>query len=280
MRRSDNLSDITAWLDNAGRYPLLPADRVNMIGKQIQSLPEGHPRRKKLVNTLVQHNLRLVPRYVHGFMDRCSHNKWGSPETVDYLQTGALGLVRAAEMFDPTRGYTFSTYANFWIRSFVGRYNLKSMTPVSVAESATRQLLYYKRNGRPENRNDRPEVAKKKIMELARLAGAAYSCVSLNVPSDTGHELIDIIPSQETNEDLKAFSRRIYKAIDEAGITSVGKEILLSNMVHGETLTQIAERLGMSAKDIKKEKDLAIELAKARPEAFGVVNCVGNTAPS
>lgn len=280
MRRSDNLSDITAWLDNAGRYPLLPADRVNMIGKQIQSLPKGDPKRQRLVNTLVRHNLRLVARYVHGFMDRCSHNKWGSPETVDYLQTGAIGLMRAAEMFDPTRGYTFATYANFWIRSAVGRYNIKSLTPVTVSESATRELMYYKRNGKSTCRKGEPVATLSKIRELARMAGAAYQCVSLNVSNENGHELIDSIAGQNTSQELADFAQQIHEAIDEAGITPMGKEVLLSYAVHGETMNQIANRLGITPHQVRKEKDLAFRLAKSCPEAFGVVHCTSNTAPS
>lgn len=269
MSRNDNQSDITYWLDNAGRYPLLSAERVNMIAKQIQSLPEDSCKRRKFVNTLVRHNLRLVPRFVRGFMKHCSHNKWGSPETVDYLQIGAMGLVRAAEMFDPTRGYTFATYANFWIRSLISRYNMKTLTPVSVSESASRQLACYKRNGFVSNRKDRPEMSKKKIEELTRLTKAAYSCTSLNSPNEYGHELIDSIPDQNPSPDLEAFANEINDAIDQAGISPMGKKILLSYTVENKTLKGISEQLGVSIGRIKSEKDRAIKLAQACPEAFG-----------
>lgn len=269
MSRNQNQSDITSWLDNAGRYPLLSAERVNMIAKQIQSLPENSRKRRKLINTLVQHNLRLVPRFVHGFMDRCSHNKWGSPETVDYLQTGAMGLVRAAEMFDPTRGYTFATYANFWIRSLISRYNMKTLTPVYVSESASRQLIFYKRNGFIGGRKDRPEMSKQKIKELALLAGAAYSCTSLNCPNEYGHELIDFIPDDSPSHYLETFANEINDAMDRAGVSPIGKEILVSYIVRNEKLKQISERLGISVGRVKSEKDLAIQLAQACPEAFG-----------
>jgi RNA polymerase sigma factor (sigma-70 family) len=269
MSRNDNQSDVTSWLDNAGRYPLLSAERVNMIAKQIQSLPEDSHKRRKLVNTLVQHNLRLVARFAHGFMNNCSHNKWGSPETVDYLQTGTLGLVRAAEMFDPTRGYTFATYANFWIRSFIGRYNMKTLTPVYVSESASRQLAFYKRNGFVSDRKDRPEMSKERVKELTRLTQAAYSCTSLNSLNEYGHELIDSIPDQNQSPDLEAFANEINDAMDQAGISPIGQKVLLSYAVHNKTLKRISEQLGISISRVRSEKDRALRLARACPEAFG-----------
>jgi RNA polymerase nonessential primary-like sigma factor len=268
MTKLDNQSEITSWLNNAGRFPLLPAERVSIIATQIQSLPEDSPRRRKLVNTLVQHNLRLVARFVKGFMSGSSHNKWGSPETVDYLQTGSLGLVRAAEMYDPKRGYTFATYANFWIRSLISRYNMKTLTPVYVSESASRQLIFYKRNGYVKSRTNGQEVPKEKIDNLKRLAAAAYSCVSLNVPSETGQELMDSIPDNSKASALDEFGDQIHQAMDEAGISAIGKEVLLGHFVREEKLKDIAERLGLSAHRAKTEKDRAVRLVKASPELF------------
>jgi RNA polymerase sigma factor (sigma-70 family) len=268
MNKFDNQSDITSWLDNAGRFPLLPAERVSAIATEIQSLPEDSPRRRKLVNTLVQHNLRLVARFVKGFMSGCCHNKWGCPETVDYLQTGSLGLVRAAEMYDPKRGYTFATYANFWIRSLISRYNMKTLTPVYVSESASRQLIFYKRNGYLKSRTDGQEVPQEKIDNLKRLAVAAYSCVSLNIPSETGNELMDSVPDESEAPTLDAFGDEIHRAMDGVGVSAIGKEVLLGYFVREEKLKDIAERLGVSAHRAKIEKDRAVRLVKASPELF------------
>ncbi len=268
MAKFNNQSDITSWLDNAGRFPLLPAERVNAIATQIQSLPDDSPRRRKLVNTLVQHNLRLVARFVKNFMDGCSHNKWGSPETVDYLQTGSLGLVRAAEMFDPKRGYTFATYANFWIRSLISRYNMKTLTPVYVSESASRQIIFYKRNGYLKSRTNGQDVSEEKVEALKRLAIAAYNCTSLNIPNDTGRELLELVLDESAAPVLDVFGDEIHQAMDEVGISAMGKEVLLAYVVHNETLKQIAERLGISPHRAKVEKDRALRLAQASPEAF------------
>lgn len=260
MTEFDRQADITSWLDNAGRFPLLPAERVNAIATQIQSLPEDSPKRRRLINTLVQHNLRLVVRFVKGFMDGCSHNKWGSPETVDYLQTGSMGLMRAAEKFDPKRGYTFATYANFWIRSMVGRYNMKTFTPVSISESASRQLIFYKRNGYLPSRVDGVNMPKEKIEKLKRLAVAAYGCTSLNVELDNGYQLLDTIRDSASTPELNTCCDEAHRLMDSAGITPLGKEVLLGYIVNEETLKAIAERLGISPHKARVEKDRAMKL--------------------
>ena len=264
-------TDIASWLKNAGRYPLLPPARIIVIARQIQALPEDSPKRRKLVNTLVRHNLKLVVRYVNRFMDSSSHNKWGSAETVDYLQTASLGLVRAAEMYDPTRGYTFATYAAFWIRSFISRYNMKTITPVSVSESAAREIIFYKRNGYLRLRNGDRDTSNKKIQNVARLVGATYQCVSLNMVNDHDYELIDMVQGDDASGQPEASYEKASKMLDSAGISSIGKEILLSCLVEKQSVTEVSERLGLSVYQVRTIKKQAITLAQRHPEAFGVL---------
>lgn len=259
-----NKSEITIWLENASKFPLLPPERVTMIARQIQSLPEDSVKRRKLVNTLVRHNLRLVVRFVSTFMNGQSHNRWGSPETVDYLQAGAIGLIRAAEKFDPTRGYTFSTYANNWIRSKVSRYNLKNKTMVSISESMARKLVFYNRNGYIKRRNGQAVVDNAVAVPILRQVEAALSCGSLNVPNDCGTEMINFIVDnnvKEQEDDRDTFSM-VHQGLDEAGVSPLGKEILISFFVQNEACTQIAERLNITVHRVRRERALALERAK------------------
>ena len=264
---SDHHCDITTWLDAAGRFPLLPAERVTLIARQIQELPEGSAKRRKLVNTLVNHNLRLVVRFVKGFLAGRSHNKWGCPETVDYLQIGVIGLVRAAEKYDPARGYAFSTYANHWIRSTVSRYNLKTTTPVSISESAARELIFFKRNGYFKGRNGEVRSQQRGAQIKGELE-MAYACRSLNAPLDGGGEFQDLVPDRTNRLDMGAFHEALGEAMDRAGISPMGKEILVSYYVNEEKPTDTAEKLGISIHKYKTEKAKAISCARSCPELF------------
>lgn len=260
-------NEITTWLENAAKFPLLPPERVTMIARQIQSLPEDSPKRRKLVNTLVRHNLRLVVRFVNSFMSGTCHNKWGSPETVDYLQVGAIGLIRAAEKFDPSRGYTFSTYANNWIRSKVARYNLKTRTPVSISESMARKLVFYNRNGYIKRRNGKERVDNEVAVPILREVEAALSCTSLNAPNIYGTEMIDFIIDTRPMDEVEKDNSRdafelIHQSLDDAGVSPLGKEILISVYMRDETCPQVAERLDMNVSKIRREKQIALRRAR------------------
>ncbi len=115
---------VRAWLDACSRHQPLSERTVLELARRIhrwQQHPGGpdhapDPVRRKALRArdqLVRHNLRLI-----------SHT-WGRhrsslpPEdegTADAFQEAAISLVRAAEKYDPSRGYCFSTYASFWVR--------------------------------------------------------------------------------------------------------------------------------------------------------------------
>lgn len=267
MSRS-NQEDITAWLDNAGRFELLKPDVVTLLSREIQSLPHDSSERRRLVNKLVNHNLKLVPRYVKGFMDAHSHNKWGSAETVDYLQVGAIGLMRAAEMYDPTRGYAFSTYANHWIRSTVSRYNLKTLTPVHLSESAARQLVFYKVNGYFPLKNAQGVMPPDRAKKLMRSLYAAYGCVSIDVENEDGGSLKDFLADDRYCYDSDSHRNRLKLALDSAGVTQLGQRILTGYFVDRKRNKQLADELGISIDVLKKEKRLALSQARGNPVAF------------
>ena len=114
------------WLDTIGRIPLLtPAEEIELgvIIQRWQQHPEPCPpgirrRGMRARDRFVQANLRLAVSYVS---KRC----WRLAKThgqEDLIQAANMGLITAAERFDPARGYRFSTYAYWWIRQAVSRW--------------------------------------------------------------------------------------------------------------------------------------------------------------
>ena len=112
------------WLRLSRLHPPLPERSVLELARLIQRW-QHHPggpgqaprairkRGQRARDQLVRHNLALV-----AFRWRQHHSQLSADDaaTADALQEGALNLLRAAEKFDPARGYRFSTYASFWIR--------------------------------------------------------------------------------------------------------------------------------------------------------------------
>ena len=121
---------VRQWLERSRRHAPLPERTVLELARTIQRWqqhPAGPTQAPRAIqkrglrarDQLVRHNLALV-----GFTWRKQHSGL-SPEdaaTADALQEAALNLLRAAEKFDPTRGYRFSTYASFWIRRGLLRF--------------------------------------------------------------------------------------------------------------------------------------------------------------
>ena len=114
------------WLDTIGRIPLLtPAEEIE-LGTIIQRwrrhpepCPPGIRRRgMRARDRFVQANLRLAVSYVS---KRCSRLVKSHSQD-DLIQAANMGLIIAAERFDPARGYRFSTYAYWWIRQAVSRW--------------------------------------------------------------------------------------------------------------------------------------------------------------
>jgi RNA polymerase primary sigma factor len=115
------LDTLALLLRDIPRGPLLTADQEwtlarRMRGEDVIVPPPGNPRptAKAAHDRLVEENMRLVISVARKYRGR------GLP-LEDLIQEGALGLRRAAEKFDPDKGYRFSTYATWWVRQAVGR---------------------------------------------------------------------------------------------------------------------------------------------------------------
>jgi RNA polymerase primary sigma factor len=111
-----------AFMNGAGRYPLLSAaDEVN-LGRVVQLWQQAESPSAAVVSAglaardrLVTCNLRWVVSLAKRYRDKTAL------PLEDILQAGSIGLVTAAQRFDPERGYKFSTYATCWIRQSITR---------------------------------------------------------------------------------------------------------------------------------------------------------------
>lgn len=199
---------VKVYLREIGKVPLLNSEEE--IGLAIK-MAEGDPLAKK---RLSEANLRLVVSIAKKFTGR------GMP-FLDLIQEGNLGLMRAVDKFDYTKGFKFSTYATWWIRQAITRAIADQARtiriPVHMVETigrvkkASSQLLH--ENGReatPEEIAVKLEMPSEKVREILRIA---QDPVSLETPigeEDDSH-LGDFIPDDDAPAPADAASHLVLK---------------------------------------------------------------------
>jgi RNA polymerase sigma factor (sigma-70 family) len=126
-------------LGELARRPPLTSEQECALGWRIRGVDarvpppgESRPSPQAARNRLVEQNVRLVMAIAREYRNR-------GVATEDLIQEGLLSLHRAAEKFDPARGFRFGTYATCWVRRAMGRACLESAAPVRMPEElATR----------------------------------------------------------------------------------------------------------------------------------------------
>ena len=181
---------ISWYLSNIGRVPLLtPAEEIE-LGNQVQKMmiltEDGQLNEKtkdftsqqkrtikigrRSKERMMKANLRLVVSVAKKYQGK-------GLELLDLVQEGSLGLERAVEKFDPTRGYKFSTYAFWWIR--------QSMTRAIACQSRTIRL--------PVHLSERLATIRKVSRDLAHKLGAMPSRIEIAEAMEIDVEELDSV---------------------------------------------------------------------------------------
>ena len=118
-------------VEEAKRFPMLTAERE-------QELAHGwrDERDPAALRDLIGSHLRLVIKIARGY------SGYGLP-LADLVSEGNVGLMQAAEKFDPGRGFRFSTYAMWWIRASIQEYILHSWSLVKIGTTAAQKKLFF-----------------------------------------------------------------------------------------------------------------------------------------
>lgn len=199
---------VKIYLKEIGRVPLLsPEEEIELA----QRMSTGDPYARK---RLSEANLRLVVSIAKRYVGR-------GMQFLDLIQEGNLGLIKAVEKFDHTKGFKFSTYATWWIRQAITRAIADQARtiriPVHMVETITKvkkvssQLLH--ENGHDPTADEiaaRLEMPVERVREIMRIA---QDPVSLETPigEEEDSHLGDFIPDDDAPAPAEAASLILLK---------------------------------------------------------------------
>jgi RNA polymerase sigma factor (RpoD-like family) len=234
-RKTVSDDTVGAFFKEMSRYPLLNGDEEVDLAKNVQFLVQAEEKRQELQEQLqrpptkaewcqgmafdnqkqfenrlhrgrtakrkmIRSNLRLVVSIAKRYLNR------GVP-FLDLIQEGAIGLNRAAEKFDPNKGYKFSTYAYWWIRQAITRtiandartirlpiHVVEKLNKLKKAQRVLKQTL--QRNPSEKELADELEVTPPQLRQLLQLRRQSLS-LNHRVGKGEDTELVDLLEDQD-----------------------------------------------------------------------------------
>ena len=199
---------VKVYLKEIGRVPLLSSEEENELAKRML---EGDVSAKK---RLSEANLRLVVSIAKRYVGR-------GMQFLDLIQEGNLGLIKAVEKFDHTKGFKFSTYATWWIRQAITRAIADQARtiriPVHMVETInkvkkTSSLLLHENGHEPsaEEIAEHLDMSPEKVREILRVS---QEPVSLETPigEEEDSHLGDFIPDDDAPAPADAASHSLLK---------------------------------------------------------------------
>ncbi len=295
---------VSVYLREIGRYPMLKPDEEIILGKQVQQmmsileakekleqktsiilnhqdwakavklsekeLTQVLRQGKKAKNQMIKANLRLVISVAKKYLDR-------NMEFLDLIQEGNIGLKRAVEKFDPSKGYKFSTYAHWWIRQGITRAIYQQARTIRLPIEVAQKLNQIKKGqrelsqklGRTATTTEVAEELGMKVEQLRNYLKVAQQPMSLDVRlrKDEDTELLELIEDDSACLQNQGFLKEdISQALSE--LDPRQKEVLwlYFGLSDGQewTLEAIAKKLKLSRERVRQLRNKALTILKTK----------------
>jgi RNA polymerase sigma factor (sigma-70 family) len=280
------------YLNAIGNYPLLTADQEIQLSRQIQRMLElkqadheltpAETRQIKIgeraKEKLIKCNLKLVVHIAKRYARRLVSNNM---EVLDLVQEGNMGLDRAVEKFDGTRGYKFSTYAYWWIRQAITRAIDTNERVVRIPANSLEKLFkvlrfqheHFTATNRHPTLAEMAEHVEMKESDLRMLLERSTPHTSLDVLArEEGSRLLDLMADNSHIDDdfTPAETRERHDQLRDALEALPEKQRVIIEMYYGlkdgkeASLKEIGEKLNLSREVVRKHRDRGQRVLRQR----------------
>ena len=231
--------------------------------------------RNRLVSAFAPLVQAMVARFIKG----------RAQDDPDLMQQAYIGLMRAADGFDPDRGIRFSTYAAWWVRAELQDYKLLNWSLVRRGRSAKARVAFYRlgqiENALPQRPGEAPAardarlaealgVDRKALGEMRRQFGQADSSLHAAVGED-GAEAMDLLPDPDADVEADVAGRHDRARLRAAMIDRFHalpereRHIVVSNVLADPPLTlqELGDIHGVSRERVRQLRDRGLERLRA-----------------
>ena len=259
---------VKMYLKEIGKYDLLKAEDEPILAKKIL---EGDEEAKM---TLINANLRLVVNIAKHYVGR-------GMLFLDLIQEGNLGLMKAVDKFDYTKGYKFSTYATWWIRQAITRAIADQARtiriPVHMVETINKMTRVQRQLVQDLDRDPTAEeiseamggeLSAKRIREIQRIALEPVSFETPIGEEDDSH-LIDFIEDKDNESPVEYTTKKLLKEeLDSILKDLTDREERVLRLRYGlddnrpRTLEEVGKEFGVTRERIRQIEAKAIKKLK------------------
>jgi RNA polymerase primary sigma factor len=262
-----NTEEIQQYIKDIRKIPVITHERQDEIFKSLNSKDITKEEKDKLLEELVVGNLRFVISVAKTYQNQ-------GMGIMDCISEGNIGLLKAAQRFDPKSGLKFISYAVWWVRqSIIASLNENSRTiriPSNLVQEAQKQ-----------RKQDEIGIQDKRHLDKDNEPIVEHHlpyCIGLyNEINEDGDTLVDIIPNKNADDPEAFFNspEEIKKKVSMMLNVLDDREKIIITKYYGLTgvesnLDDLGEEFGCTKERIRQLRDKAIK--KLRNESFTLLN--------